>query len=104
MPGVAWKHLDALQVAAEGGQAGKQALLVPDVRQHHGEGREPGRGGSGHGHACLGHQHSQPKCLQGHAQGLRVHQKDAEHSWRSQPLHEIGSSGCPLAIQVCSVR
>ena len=83
MPGGDWKHLDALQVAAEGGQAGKEALLVPDVRQHHGEGRQPGRRCGWHRHPCLGHQHGQPECLHRHAQFLQMHQKGAEHSWKS---------------------
>ena len=78
MPCGSWKHLDAFQVAAEGGQAGEEALIVPDVCQHHGEGREPGRRCSRHRHPCLGHQHGQPKRLQDTAHCLRMQLKGAE--------------------------
>ena len=73
-------RLDAAQVPAEGGQAGGQALLVPDVGQHAREGRQVRRRGRGHGQARLGHQHSQ-------AERLRMRGAHGERSVISSSFH-----------------
>lgn len=56
-------HLNALEVAAEGGQVSCEALLVSDVRQHGAEGGQAGGRLRGQRQARLGHQGGQAQRL-----------------------------------------